>query len=102
METQEVTFIGEGDAGEKRTMVSFRCPDSLRAYVRDIAKQRKREQTEVITEALKLSRDLARRLESQMPHLKEAAAEEGLDVERDTAELLALLVVRGLRVKSKR
>lgn len=101
METQ-VTFLGQGDDKENTEMVSFRCPDSLRAYVRDVAKQRRRKITEVHVDALRLSRDLAKRLEADMPRIRMVAAEEGLDVERDIAEVLALLVERGLKVRPKR
>lgn len=79
-----------------KPMVSFRCPPELIEYVRQVAKNPNRDQTEVITSAIALDRDLAEKLLGEKSRLLAFAEAHGLDMHEDLAEILAQLVQLGL------
>ena len=86
-----VTLRGKKPGGSK-PQVSFRCPPDLQRYIEDTSRETGRSQTEIITDALELDRDLAVKLRPYAGNLDAAARAEGLVIDRDLAEVLARLV----------
>lgn len=91
-----VTLRGKKTAEGASPTMSFRCPPDLRRYVKDTAKNTGRDQTEIITDALSLDRDLAMRLKPDQDRLEAFAAANDLDMDQGLAEVLARLVRLGL------
>lgn len=82
-----------------RPMISFRCPSPLRHYIDETSESTGRDKTEIITEALELDRDLALKLRLDSERLAAMASSEGLNIDRDLAEVLARLVRAGLEAR---
>lgn len=99
----EVSLRGgrEPKASSAKPMVSFRCPPELRDYLKEVARQPGRDQTEVIASALELDRDLGRLLKGDSARLEAFAADHGLRLGPDLPEVLARLVRRGLDAYGK-
>lgn len=91
-----MTLRGKKDASRAKPQLSFRCPPDLRRYIDDTARETGRDKTEIITDALELDRDLAVKLKPHEGNIDAYARSEGLDMDRDLAEILARLVRRGL------
>lgn len=91
-----VTLRGKKAKAAALPTTSFRCPPDLRHYIEDTAATTGRDQTEVITDALALDRDLAQKLKAEQKRLEAYAAANGLHMDHDLAEVLARLVRAGL------
>ncbi len=79
-----------------RRMAAFRLPADVFAYFEIEAAATGRDKTAVVVEAIYLDRDLGRRLAQYRERLEVVAAELGLSLEYDLAEVISKTVERGL------
>jgi predicted DNA-binding protein len=77
---------------ERKTLVTFRCPESMKRYLEESSEQTGRDQTEIILGALALDRALESELAPDAQALRMFAAERGLDLSNDLHQVIALAV----------
>jgi hypothetical protein len=77
-------------------MVSFRCPENVREYIKEESHRSMRKEARVIVQALELDRDLGKLLVPEVERLEAFAASQSLTLDRNLAAVLAALVTAGL------
>lgn len=85
-----------GPAAGARPMVSFRCPEELRDYIKEAARSSGRDQTQVLVQALEVDRELEQGLREEARRLNLYAATNDLSLRTELGKVLVALVKQGL------